>query len=109
MKYLEHDPYFKENFNNIVNGPSVPESENDFTLDAYDETYLNMELAISSDGAGTEFSWVSRCLRDKDGLTIGKSIDNPILDTCKYEAEYPDEHKKSLTANEISEKYVFPS
>ena len=68
-----------------------------------------MKLAISSDGNGTEFSSVTIFLRDKDGLPVGKVIDNPILDTCMYEAEYLDEDKKSLTANEIAEKLVFPS
>ena len=28
-------------------------------------------------------------LIDADGLTIGESNDNPLLDTCIYEVEYP--------------------
>jgi hypothetical protein len=102
-EYLEHDPDFQEEFDSIVNDPSVPEADDGFTPDVFDDTYLNMELAIPRDGDGPEFAKVTKRLRDKDGLPIGRANNNPILDTRMYEVEYPDGHKASLAANAIAE------
>jgi hypothetical protein len=102
-EYLEYDPDFQEEFDNIVNDSSVPEADKDFTPDVFDDTYVNMELAVPRDGDGPEYAKVTRRLRDKDGLPIGKANKNPILDTRMYEVEYPDGHKASLAANAIAE------
>jgi hypothetical protein len=88
---------------NIGNDPSVPEADDYFTPDVFDNTYVNMELAIPRDGDGPEFAKVTRRLRDKNGLLIGKANSNPILDTRMYEVEYTDGHKASLAANAIAE------
>jgi hypothetical protein len=45
-EYLEYDPDFQEEFDNIVNDSSVPEADKDFTPDMFDDTYVNMELVI---------------------------------------------------------------
>lgn len=58
----------------IVDEPSVPEDDNEFTPDTYDNAYLNMELSITRDSNGPEFVWVTRRLIDKDGLMIEKSV-----------------------------------
>ena len=102
-EYLENDPDFQEEFDQIVNDPKVPEADDEFTPDVFDDTYLNMELAVPRDGDGPEFAKVTRRLRDKDGLPIGRANNNPILDTRMYEVEYPDGHKASLAANTIAE------
>jgi hypothetical protein len=102
-EYLEYDPDFQEEFNNIVNDPSVPEADDNFTPDVFGDTYLNMELAIPRDSDGPEYARVTKRLRDKDGLPIGMADNNPILDTRMYEVEYPDGHKASLAANAIAE------
>ena len=49
--------------------------------------YLNMELAIPRYGYEPEISKVTKRLRDKDGLLIGRDRNNPILDTIMYEEE----------------------
>jgi hypothetical protein len=100
---LEYDPDFQEEFDNIVNDSSVPKADKDFTPDVFDDTYVYMELAVPRDGDGPEYAKVTRRLRDKDGLPIGKANKNPILDTRMYEVEYPDGHKASLAANAIAE------
>jgi hypothetical protein len=46
---------------------------------------------------------VTKRLRDKDGRPMGKSNDNPILDTRTHEVEHEDGHKASLAANAIAE------
>jgi hypothetical protein len=102
-EYLENDPDFQEEFDNIINDPNVPEADTGFTPDVYDDTYLNMELAIPRDGDGPEFAKVTKRLRDHNGLPIGKANNNPLLDTRIYEVEYPDGHKASLAANAIAE------
>ena len=101
------DPAFREDFleefGKSINNPNVQEADKDFTPDTYDDTYLNMELALPRDGAEVQFGRVVKRLRDKDGLPIGTANDNPILDTRMYEVEFQDGHRASLAANAIAE------
>jgi Reverse transcriptase (RNA-dependent DNA polymerase) len=94
---------FIEEFGRTINDPELREADQDFTPDAYDDTYLNMELALPRDGAEVQFGRVVKRLRDKDGLPIGMAHDNPILDTRMYEVEFQDGYKTSLAANAIAE------
>ncbi len=55
-EYLQYDPDFQEEFDNIVNDPDISEADKDFTPDVFDDTYLNMELAIPRDSDGPEFA-----------------------------------------------------
>ena len=66
-EFLEFDPDFQEEFNEIVNDTNIPEADKDFTPDVFDDTYLNMELAIPRDGDGPEYARVTKRLKDKDG------------------------------------------
>lgn len=101
------DPEFKEQFveefGRPINDPSLREADTEFTPDAYDDTYLNMELALPCEGAEVQFGRVVKRLRDKDGIPIGTAHDNPILDTRMYEVEFQDRHRMSLAANAIAE------
>ena len=74
-----------------------------FTPDVYDDTYVNMKLALPRGGGEVEFARATKRFRDKDGLPIGTANDNPILDTRVYEVEFPDGYKASLAANAIAE------
>ncbi len=94
---------FVQEFGLTINDPQLCEADQDFTPDTYDDTYLNMELALPRDGAEVQFGRVVKRLRDKDGLPIGTAHDNPILDTRMYEVEFQDGHKASLAANAIAE------
>jgi hypothetical protein len=102
-EYLQYNPDFQEEFNNIVNDPGISEADKDFTPDVFDNTYLNKELAKPRDINGHKFARVTKRLKDKDGLPIGRANNNPILDIRMYKVEYPDGHKASLTANAIAE------
>jgi hypothetical protein len=62
-----------------------------------------MELATPRDGDGAKFAKVTKRLRDKDGLPIGRANDNPMLDTRMHQVECSDGHKASLAANAIAE------
>ena len=90
MGYLEHDPDLQEEFNYISNDPNVTEAYNDFTPDVYNDTCLKIELSIPRYSDRPEIARVMTRLRDKDGMSIVKSSDNPILYIHTYEAEYPD-------------------
>ena len=81
----------------------LPEADEEFTPEVFDDTYLNMELALPRSGGEVEFAKVTMRLRDKDGLPIGTADDNLILDTRIYEVEFPDGHRTSLAANAIAE------
>jgi hypothetical protein len=102
-EYLQYDPDFQEEFDNIVNDPDISEADKDFTPDVFDDTYIDIELAIPRDTDGPEFARVTKRLKDKDELPIGRANNNPILDTIMYEVEYPVGHKVSLAANAIAE------
>ncbi len=53
----------------------------------FDDTYLNMELALLCGESGAEFARVTKRLRDENGLPIGTANDNPILDIRIYEVK----------------------
>ena len=74
-----------------------------FTLEIMGDTYMNMEVALPRDTEGPEFSRVTKRLKDENGLSIGTSKENPILDTRLYEVKYVDGHKASLTAKTIAQ------
>ena len=90
MEHLEHNPDFHGEFYNIVNDASMIEAENEITQYFNYDTYLNMELSITRYGDGPEFYWVTRGLRENNGMLIEKSSENPILDIQMYELEYLD-------------------
>jgi hypothetical protein len=102
-EYMEHDADFQAEFDNIVNDPGLPEADEDFDPEVYDDTYVNMELAIPRDGEGPELATVKKRLKDEQGRPIGRANSNPILDTRLYEVEFPDGHKAALAANTIAE------
>ena len=94
---------FVKEFGRSIIDPMLREADQEFTPDVYDDTYLNMELALPRNGAEVQFGRVLKRLRDKDGIPIGTAHDNPILDTRMYEVEFQDGHKASLGANAIAE------
>lgn len=100
---FEHDEDFQREFDRVVNSKDVPEAEDNFTPDMFDDTYLHMELALPRDGDGPEFARVTKRLRDADGIPIGVANDNPILDTRMYEVEYADGHKAAMSANAVAQ------
>ena len=81
----------------------MPEANADFTPDVFDNTYLNMELEIPRDGDRPDIDKLTKRLRDKDGMPIGRAHNNPILNTRISKVEYKDRHKDSLAANKITE------
>jgi hypothetical protein len=58
-EYLQYDPDFQQEFDNIVNDPGILEADKDFTPDVVYGTYLNMELAIPRDSDGPKFALIA--------------------------------------------------
>ena len=99
---LAADPDLEEEFSKIFNKMDIPEADT-FTPEAFKDNYLDMELSLPRESEGHTFARVKKRLRDKDGLPLGTSNDNPLLDSRLYEVEYLDGKIDSLTANQISE------
>ena len=53
-------------------------------------------------GPESQFSHVTKRLRNANGLPIGKASDNPIFDTHMYKVEYSDGEKCALSAKLIA-------
>ena len=45
-----YDPEFEKEFGRMINDPSIKEADHKFTRNSYDDTYLNMELALPRNG-----------------------------------------------------------
>ena len=121
VNLFEEDEDFAEEFNKIFNDSTIAEADNnndgeqsmyvdndenksisEYTPEVLQDTYLNMELALPRDDEGPEFARVTKRLRDNEGIPIGTTNDNPLLDSRIYEVEYNDGHKASLSANSIA-------
>ena len=69
----------------------------------FEDTYVDMDIALTRYGEVPKFSKVTKLLRYANGIPIGRSHDNPMLDTIVYEVEYLDGHKTSLAENTTTE------
>jgi len=84
-EFMEFDEDIQKDFSNIVSNDDIKEADDEFTPEVFDDTYLNMEIALpSGDGAELAFARVTKRLRDTNGLPIGTAHDNPILDSQMY-------------------------
>ena len=100
---MDHDEDFAEEFGKIINNEDIPEADATFTPEVFEDTYLNMELALPRDKPGPEFARVTKRLHDYNGLPIGTDNQNPMLDSQMYEVEYQYGHKASLPTNAIAQ------
>ena len=80
-EFMEFDEDFQEYFNKIVSENNIKEADSNFTREVFDDTYLNMELVLARDVGDTTFASVTKRLKDANGLPIGISHENPILET----------------------------
>ena len=46
LEFMNHDEDFQMEFDLVFNNDNIPEADDTFTPDTYDDNYLNMELAI---------------------------------------------------------------
>jgi hypothetical protein len=103
---VEKDPDFIDEFQNVISDPEIPEEDESFWPDMFNDTYLNMEIALpcgSGDPEDAQYAKVTKHLRDAEGHPIGTANDNLLLDTHEYEIEFLDGHVKSMSANLIAQ------
>jgi hypothetical protein len=75
----QFDVKFQEEFERVVNDKNPPEANDKFTPNSFNDTYLNMELALPRSGGEVEFAKGIKHLHDKIILPIGTANDNPIF------------------------------
>ena len=66
------------------------------------DNYLNMELLLPHGGTLAR-GQVTERKHEHEGNIIGRSNENPILDTREYEVKFEDGDVTELTANAIAE------
>ena len=87
--------------NNIPDTDDAPNA--DVESEAFDK-FLGLYMEVpSGDGSSKVLARVKERKRDHDGNLIGRSDDNPILNTAVYNVESPDGTISEYTANIISE------
>lgn len=67
---IEDDPDFIEEFQHVISDPEITDEDENFTPDAFDDTYLNMEIALPRGGGDpedTQFAKVTKRLQDAEG------------------------------------------
>ena len=70
---MDFDEEFQEEFNNIVSNDNIKDTDAIITPEVFNDTYLNMELALPRDGGETTVVRVTKRLKDVNGLPIGTS------------------------------------
>ena len=98
----DDDGVFYKEFTRVITNADIPEADDTFDPESFDDNYLNMELDLDRKGEGTEFVRVTKRLKDKDRRTIGTASNNPILDSLMYKVEYEDGHKVDMAAKAIA-------
>ena len=96
---LQYDPY-KDKLKNAKTLPFLNE-EPEVTPEWRDQ-YVNEEILFLRGDKMPRGCMICQ-KHDADGNPIGRSNQNPILDTCLYEVEFPQGEMTELTANIIAE------
>ena len=79
---------------------AIPDSD-EYTPDSYDN-WLTAEVMLPI-GDENVRGVVKRRVKDENGLPVGTSHQNPILDTREYEVQLPDGSVECYTANMIAD------
>jgi hypothetical protein len=97
------DAEFVEEHDQAIGDGTIPEADDQFTPDSFDDTYLNMEVALpgSLDG-NVRAGRVVKRMRDANGIPTGVANENPLLDTRLYEVQFVDGSQQALVANAIA-------
>jgi len=82
---------------------SIPDINN--ATPEYQDTYIGAEVTLPLQGT-QQTGKVKRRTRTNSGDLFGKANNNPILDTCSYDVEFPDGKIKPYTANVIAEHMI---
>jgi hypothetical protein len=101
---------FYDDFARVIDDAQLSHSDNDVKLDDTEiesDNYIGMEIAMARGGDGTLIhAKVQRRVTDEEGIAVGTSHSNPLLDSRRYEVEFADGHIDELTANIIAENLL---
>lgn len=78
------DQHFIDKFDSAISDEKIPEEDQEFTPDIFDNTYLSKEIALprgAGDSEDIHYGKVTKRLRDAEGKPIGMANENPLLDT----------------------------
>jgi hypothetical protein len=70
----EYDEEFQEEFSQVVNDPTLVEADDEFTPDMYDDTYLNMELALPRNGEKLNLLRLRSVYATRMGYQLGQHM-----------------------------------
>ena len=120
-KRKEFDAYIKQRYGDSITPPKEPIDDipNDYDwtshiasdipevddIDDY-ERYSNAEVLLPQNGEHMRAARVVGLVKDDDGVTIGKSNANPILDSRVYEVMFPDGSIEQYATNLIAENLL---
>jgi len=78
-EFMEFDEDFQEEFSNIISNDDIKEADEEFTPEVFDDTYLNMELALpSKDGAEPAFARVTKRLEMQMDCRLAPRMTTPF-------------------------------
>ena len=99
---IQVDDVFEYEVDPIGSAPEVALAEaDDWTPETFD-TYISAKVLLPKGDQSHQAKVLGRA-RDDNGNPIGRSHNNPILDTREYEVQFPDGSIDILSANAIAE------
>ena len=100
-KHMAYEPVMDEAPDSKDKPQPVPDLKDADDLDL--NRHLSAKVLIPKDGHTFANGRVVRRARDSGGQLVGKSHNNPILDTSVYEVEFEDGSVEKYNANIIAE------
>lgn len=103
------DPEFYSEFTRVIDDAQLKHADEEYTkeTEVTSDPYVGMEMAMSRGTDGELLhATVRKRVRDQDGMPVGVSHPNPLLDSRKYEVEYVDGYVEELTANLIAKNLI---
>ena len=91
----DDDVVFYEEFTRVITNADIPEVDDTFDPESFNNNYLNMKVALDRQGEGPEFARVTKRLKEKDERPIGTASKNLILDSQIYKVKYEYAHKQA--------------
>ena len=102
---VDDDPLFADEFLNVVDNKEITHID-DTPQEVFDP-YVNVNIELPYGAEGDRLrGHVKRRACDDNNKPIGRSSDNPLLDTRAYVVEFIDGGEQVLTANIIAENIL---
>ena len=109
LSFDENDPAFIAEFRDVLSDESIKDADDNPPSDEINtfDPYINMEIGLPrGDDDSLHHAQVKRCALDDNGRPVGRSHNNPLLDSRQYEVEFLDGSVETLTANTIAKNLL---